>query len=512
MSALEQFLQDPTGMVMLLVAGAVGALLVLFVALFLLRGRDRELRALRVDHSLERDRRSRLEVEKEALDQQMSDARAETERMFRSQEATQEQLGEVRNQEARLETEKNALDLRLGEAQRARDARERERDGLRAQLEAAGNKITELEAQLKHGEGLRQQLEHAEQRLKESFDSLSGKALEQNREQLLADLRRENTNAQQAVDGLVKPIGETLEKLQKSQTSLDTRIGDLRQNSSDLEGQTRELVNALRRGPNVRGRWGELQLQRCVELTGMLQHVDFDTQVAVPGDGRQQRPDMVVHLPNNRIIVVDAKTPMDAYLAAWETQDEEQRGVFLQQHAEQVRRQLDELARRRYQELIGQSPDFVVMFLPGEVFYSAALEQQPALIEHGMESRVLIATPTILVALLRSVHMGWREAELAREAEEIGRQGQELYRRTHTLVDGLIGIRKGLDRSVDAYNRTVGSLNSRFIPQVQRFRDLQSISGEEVAELEPLAADLRRPRKLSLKAGQDEGAGQAGDK
>lgn len=500
MNGSEQFMQDPANMVLVLIAGAVGAMLVLFVALFLIRGRDRELRALRVDHSLERDRRSRLEVEKETLDRQVIEARAEMERVFNSNEEAQEQLNETRNQATRLEAERNALDSRLGEAQRERDLRERERDALRTQLEKAQNKVTELETQVQHGEHLRQQLEGAEQRLKETFDSLSGKALEQNREQLLADLRRENSNAHQAVDGLVKPVHETLERLQQSQTSLDTRISDLRQNSSDLEDQTRRLVNALRR-PEQRGRWGELQLRRCVELAGMQQHVDFFEQEAVPGGG--QRPDMIVHLPNNRIIVVDAKTPMDAYLSAWETQDEQERSAFLQQHAEQVRRNLDLLSQRRYQDSFEESPDFVVMFLPGEVFYSAALEQHPALFEHGMESRVLIATPTILIALLRSVHMGWREAELAREAEEIGRQGQELYRRAGILVDGLAGIRKGLDNSVRAYNKAVGSLNSRFIPQVQRFRDLHSISGDEVPELESIPSDLRRPRKLSLKSGSE---------
>ncbi len=500
MDGMEQFMQDPGTMVLVLIAGAVGAMLVLFVALFLIRGRDRELRTLRVDHSLERDRRSRLEVEKETLDRQVIEARTEMERVFSSNEESQELLNETRNQATRLEAERNALDERLDEAQRARDVRERERDALRTQLEKAQNKVTELETQVQHGEHLRQQLENAEQRLKESFDSLSGKALEQNREQLLADLRRENTNAQETVGGLVKPVHETLERLQQSQTSLDTRISDLRQNSSDLEDQTRRLVNALRR-PEQRGRWGELQLRRCVELAGMQQHVDFFEQEPVPGGG--QRPDMIVHLPNNRIIVVDAKTPMDAYISAWETQNEEERNAFLQQHAEQVRRNLDQLSQRRYQDSFEESPDFVVMFLPGEVFYSAALEQHPALFEHGMESRVLIATPTILIALLRSVHMGWREAELAREAEEIGRQGQELYRRASTLVDGLAGIRKGLDNSVRAYNKAVGSLNSRFIPQVQRFRDLHSISGEEVPELESLPTDLRRPRKLSLKSGAE---------
>lgn len=503
MSALEQFLQDPASVVVLLGAGAIGAIIVLIVALLLLNRREREFRALRVDHSLERDRRTRLEVEKEALDGQMSEARAEAERMFRSQEMTQEQLGESRNKATRLESERSALGQRLDETLRERDAREEEREGLRRQLEAAGRRITELESQLQHGEHLRQQLESAEQRLKETFDSLSGKALESNREQLLADLRRENTNAQQAVDGLVRPIGETLERLRKSQTSLDTHIGDLRRNSTNLEDQTRKLVSALRR-PEQRGRWGELQLRRCVELAGMQQHVDFFEQQAVPGGG--QRPDMVVHLPNNRVIVVDAKTPMDAYLSAWETQDEEERSAFLQQHAEQVRRNLDLLSQKRYQDSFEESPDFVVMFLPGEVFYSAALEQRPALFEHGMESRVLVATPTILVALLRSVHMGWREAELAREAEEIGRQGQELYRRAGTLIKHVSGIRKGLDSSLRAYNDAVGSLNSRFIPQVQRFRDLQSISGEEVPELEPLPADLRRPQKLALKAGVEEAA------
>ncbi len=501
MSGLEQLLQDPAAMVVVLVAGAAGALLVLFVALFLLRGRDRELRALRVDHSLERDRRARLEVEKETLDGQLITARAEVERLHAAQEETQDLLNEARNGSTRLESEKLALDTRLGEAQRERDERERQREALRERLEEWRNKVTELESQAQHGVQLRAQLENAEKRLKETFDSLSGKALESNRELLLADLRRENTNAQKSVDGLVKPIGETLAALQKSQSSLDTRISDLRQNSTDLEDQTRKLVNALRR-PEQRGRWGELQLRRCVELAGMQHYVDFVEQETIPGAG--QRPDMIVHLPNNRRIVVDAKTPMDAYISAWETQDEAERGQFLQQHAEQVRRSLDSLSQKRYQDSLDDSPDFVVMFLPGEVFYSAALEQHPALFEHGMESHVLIATPTILVALLRSVHMGWREAELAREAEEIGRQGQELYRRANTLVMGLAGIRKGLDNSVRAYNKAVGSLNSRFIPQVQRFRDLHSISGEELPELDPLAGDLRKPRKLTMKVDSDE--------
>ncbi len=501
MSGVEQLLQDPAAMVVLLVAGAAGALLVLFVALFLLRGRDRELRALRVDHSLERDRRSRLEVEKETLGDQVISARAEADRLHAAQEATQEQLSEARNLVTRLEAEKIALDERQREALRERDGRAQERDALREQLGMTSTKITELESQVQHGEQLRQQLENAETRLRESFESLSGKALESNREQLLADLRRENTNAQQSVDGLVKPIGETLQLLQQSHSSLDSRIKDLRQNSTDLQDQTRKLVNALRR-PEQRGRWGELQLRRCVELAGMQSYVDFVEQETMPGGG--QRPDMIVHLPNNRRIVVDAKTSMDAYISAWETQDEAERSAFLQQHAEQVRRNLDNLSQKRYQDSLADSPDFVVMFIPGEVFYSAALEQLPALFEHGMQSDVLIATPTILVALLRSVHMGWREAELAREAEEIGRQGQELYRRTYILVKGLTGIRKGLDNSVKAYNKAIGSLNSRFIPQVERFRELHSISGEALPELEGLASELPEPRRLTLKVRADE--------
>ena len=458
MDTLQQFLQDPAAIVMLLGAGATGAVLVLVVALLLLTRREREIRALRVDHSLERDRRARLEAEKEALDE------------------------------------------RLGETQRERDERGQERDRLRAELEDTRNRVTELTSTLQHGEALRAQLENAEQRLKESFTALSGRALESNREQLLADLKRENTNAQQAVDGLVKPIGETLQDLHKAQASLNTRLGDLSSTSSGLQDETRRLANALRR-PEQRGRWGELQLQRCVELAGMQRYVDYMEQESVPGGGR--RPDMVVRLPNERRIVVDAKTPMDAYISAWETQDEEARNDLLQQHAEQVRSNLDSLARQNYQEYFPQSPDFVVMFLPGEVFYSAALQQQPALIEYGIRSKVLIATPTILVALLSAVHKGWGEFELAREAEEIGRQGQELYKRSNTLVKHVAGIRDGIDKSVRAYNEAIGSLNSRFIPQVERFRNLQSISGEELPELEPLSAELRHPRKHVMKSGQD---------
>ena len=505
---MAQFLQDPVATVALLVAGAAGAMLVLTVALLLLRGRDRELRALRVDHSLERDRRARLEAEKEALERQLAGARSDLGQLQDSSHQTTEQLNEVRNAATRLEAQALALEERLTAARAEQEQqaavlaeRERERDKLRAALETARNHVTDLEARVQYGEEQRAYLEQAERRLNDTFKRLSGEALEGNREQLLADLRRENTNAQQAVDGLVKPVAETLQNLQKAQASLNTSVGDLNATSGGLQAETRKLVNALRR-PEQRGRWGELQLRRCVELAGMQHYVDFVEQETMPDGG--QRPDMVVHLPNNRRIVVDAKTPMDAYISAWETRDEAERHAFLQQHADQVRRNLDSLSQKRYQDSLEHSPDFVVMFIPGEVFYSAALEQNPALFEHGMESRVLIATPTILIALLRSVHMGWREAELAREAEEIGRQGKELYRRANILVTALTGIRKGLNNSVEAYNKAIGSLNTRFIPQVERFSALNSIAGEDLPQLDTLPIDLRKPRKMALKTGADE--------
>jgi len=465
MEPLIQALQDPTAVGTLLVAVAAGGLLVLLLALLLLRMRERELNTLR------------------------------------------EELGTARNAGARLEADKTALDRRLDEAQRERDRRGQELNGLRAVLENARIEIKRLETETKNDQERIALLEQADARLGDTFKALAADALRDNRKTLVEDLKRSQDSAQEdlqhrqrAVEDIVRPISETLAKLQQSQTSLDTRIMDLRQNAGDLHDQTRRLVNALRR-PEQRGRWGELQLRRCVELAGMQHYVDFVEQESVPGAG--QRPDMIVYLPNERRIVVDAKTPMDAYISAWETQDEEERQQLLEKHAGQVRRNLDLLSQKRYQDSLEQSPDFVVMFLPGEVFYSAALEQQPTLFEHGMESRVLIATPTILVALLRSVHMGWREAELAREAEEIGRQGQELYRRTRKLVEHIANIRKGLDNSVRAYNAAVGSLNDRFVPQVERFRQLKSIDGEELPELEPVSADLRKPRRFALKTGAD---------
>ena len=259
-----------------------------------------------------------------------------------------------------------------------------------------------------------------------------------------------------------------------------------------LQGETRNLVKALRR-PEVRGQWGELTLKRLAELAGMVEHCDFEQQLSVDTEQGKQRPDMVVRMPGSREIIVDAKAPMDGYLGAVEAKDDNERGLELRRHARNVRGRVRELSSKGYWQQFPRSPDFVVLFIPGDQFLSSALEVDPKLLEDAMTDKVVLATPSSLVALLRAVAYGWRQEALAENAEHIRTVGEELYERLSIFAEHLGKLGSSLNRSVESYNKAVGSFDSRVLPGARKFIEMGIQSKKDLPEPEPVE---RLPRAV----------------
>ena len=289
-------------------------------------------------------------------------------------------------------------------------------------------------------------------------------------------------------------MGEQLAALDRERASSHAALHEhlrlMGEGQKLLADETETLVRALR-APQVRGQWGEMQLRRVVELAGMLEHCDFMEQATVSSSDGRLRPDLIVHLPGHKAVVVDSKAPLQAYLDAAEETDEAKRGAFLDQHARQVRTHIEQLAGKDYANELTEAPDFVVLFLPGEAFFSEACRRDPGLIEYAVNKGVIPASPTTLITILKAVAYGWTQERIGENAERIRDLGIELYDRLRTTAAHLDTLRRSLAKSVESYNSAVGSLESRVLPTARKLRELGAASGEEMAVLEPVVTTPR---------------------
>ncbi len=393
---------------------------------------------------------------------------------------------------ASLEEVRGQVAAKVAELDSVRKAGEGELAAVRAALEAekvgAAKANERLEAAREHFAEQRRQIEEMEKKVKESFEALSAAALKSNNEQFV-----------RLADQNMKPLREQLQRYEKQVAELEKaragaygglneKVSALGERSDKLKQETHELVAALRQ-PGAKGKWGEVSLQRVVELAEMTEHCDFDTQVTL---GSGQRPDLVARMPGGRTLVVDSKVNTGAYLDAVGATEETQRKKHLAKYAADVRGTLKGLAAKKYWDQFSPSPEFVVMFMPGEAFFAAAVSQDNDLIVDGMKHGVVLASPTTLMALLSAVRHGWQQQQMAENAEKIAEAGRELYDRLCVFVKHLDDVREGIEKAAEAYDRTMGNWQTRTLPSVRKLAELGAETGKQLKELKQTDTAMRR--------------------
>ena len=372
---------------------------------------------------------------------------------------------------------------------------------------------TRLELEQQNNNEKSESIKKEREQFNELFTALSSKALKNNNEEFLK-LAQENLKQYQAqavneldkkekaIEHLLNPIKESLSKTEEqirniekdrkeSYGALHKHLETMAHTQTILQDETRKLVTALRR-PEVRGQWGEMTLKRLAELAGMVEHCDFYEQEQVRTDEGALRPDMIVRMPDGREIVVDVKTPLDAYISAIEAVDDTERQIHLKRHTQNVKQRINELADKAYWKQFKNAPDFVILFIPGDQFLTAALDQEPGILENALSRQIILATPTSFVALLRAVGYGWRQEQLAENAEHIKTVGQELYGRLQTFTEHLQKLGKSLDSGMKHYNNAVGSFDSRVLPSARKFNEMGISADKKISQPNQIETAVRQ--------------------